>query len=91
MYWNPSPPKSEWQSREFGGYATTIYGASDNAMLEYQLTMKILDANTLTVRQYNDTRLGVVNAIPSLLQKMSLEELKSDQKDILQAEIDQIA
>ena len=60
-------------------------------MLEYQLTMKILDANILTVRQYNDARLGVVNAIPLLLQKMSLEELKTDQKDILQAEIDQIA
>ncbi len=80
-----------WQAREFGGYATTNYNASDNAMLEYQLTMKILDANTLTVRQYNDARLGVVNAIPLLLQKMSVEQLKTDQKEILQAEIDQIA
>lgn len=81
----------KWQSREFGGYASTNYEASDNAMLEYQLTMKILDANTLTVRQYNDARLGVVNAIPMLLQKMPLKELKTDQKDMLQAEIDQIA
>jgi len=80
-----------WQAREFGGYATTNYDASDNAMLEYQLTMKILDENTLTVRQYNDARLGVVNAIPLLLQKMSVEQLKTDQKEILQAEIDQIA
>ena len=28
-----------WQERDFGGYATTNYVASDNATLEYQLTM----------------------------------------------------
>ena len=39
-----------WQERDFGGYATTNYEASDNATLEYQLTMTILDADTLTVR-----------------------------------------
>ena len=45
-----------WQERDFGGYATTNYVASDNATLEYQLTMTILDADTLTVREYNDAR-----------------------------------
>ena len=80
-----------WQSREFGGYTTSNYNASDNAILEYQLTMKILDANTLTVKQYNDARLEVVNAISQLFKKMSLEELKIDQRDMLQTEIAQIA
>lgn len=81
----------KWQSREFGGYATTNYEASDNSMLEYQLTMKILDENTLTVQQYSDARLGVVNAIPALLQGMSLAELQTDQTAALQPEIDSLA
>lgn len=77
-----------WQTRDFGGYATTAYNAADNATLEYQLTMTILDADTLTVREYNDARLGVVNAMPSLLQEMSLEELQADQTAALQSKIE---
>nr|WP_303041109.1 hypothetical protein [Enterocloster clostridioformis] len=80
-----------WQERDFGGYATTNYEASDNATLEYQLTMTILDADTLTVREYNDARLGVANAMPALLQGMSLEELQGDQTAALQSKIEGIA
>lgn len=77
-----------WQTKDFGGYATTAYNAADNATLEYQLTMTILDADTLTVREYNDARLGVVNAMPSLLWEMSLEELQADQTTALQSKIE---
>ena len=80
-----------WQERDFGGYATTNYEASDNATLEYQLTMTILDADTLTVREYNDARLGVANAMPALLQGMSLKELQGDQTAVLQSKIEGIA
>ena len=80
-----------WQERDFGGYATTNYVVSDNATLEYQLTMTILDADTLTVREYNDARLGVANAMPALLQGMSLEKLQGDQTAALQSKIEGLA
>lgn len=92
LYYVLEPLTAEkWHSRQFSGYTTTNYKASDNATLEYQLTMKILDPNKLTVRQYSDARLGAVKTIPLLLQKMTLEELKTDQKDRLQAKMNQIA
>lgn len=82
----------KWQAREFGGYATTNYDTSDNAMLEYQLTMKILDANTLTVRQYNDARLGVVNELSEFLQGRTVDELQNEQgmRKTIDSEIDSL-
>ncbi|MFT3982416.1 MAG: M56 family metallopeptidase [Lachnospiraceae bacterium] len=82
----------KWQSREFGGYATTNYDESDIAMLEYQLTMKILDANTLTVRQYNDARLGVVNELSDFFQGQTVDELQNEQsmKKTIDSEIDSL-
>ncbi len=81
----------KWQTRDFGGYAMTNYDASDNAMLEYNFTMTILDVNTLTIREYNNARLGIVNDVPALLQGMSLAELQTDQTAALQPEIDSLA
>ncbi|WP_312941014.1 M56 family metallopeptidase [Oscillibacter sp.] len=81
----------KWQTRDFGGYSTTNYGASDNAVLEYNFTMTILDAKTLTVREYDNARLGIVNDAPTLLQGLSLEELQTDQTATLQPKIDSIA
>lgn len=80
-----------WHARDFGGYTMTNYAASDNAVLEYQFTMAILDANTLTVREYNNARLGIVNDAPALLQGLSPKELQTDQTVALQPKIDSLA
>lgn len=80
-----------WQTRKFGGYAETDYEASDNAMLEYWFHMTILDANTLTVREYEDAQINVANAVRALLKEMSLEEVQTDRTAALQPKIDRIA
>ena len=81
----------KWQTRDFGGYTMTNYDASDNAVLEYWFTLTILDANTLTVREYNNARLGIVNDAPALLQGLSVEELQTDQTTSLQPKINSLA
>lgn len=47
----------KWRKRDFSGYAVTDYsGASDNASLEYTVTLTILDADKLSVGEYDDAR-----------------------------------
>ena len=67
----------KWRSREFGGYCTTDYGdVFDNAMLEYFITLTIQDADALTVREYNNIRIGVMNDLQGLLRDKTVEELQ---------------
>lgn len=47
----------KWQTRDFSGYAVTDFpNASDNAVLEYTVTLTIQDADRLTVEEYDTVR-----------------------------------
>ncbi len=69
----------KWQTRTFGGYATSTFEVNDNATLEYELSFTILDSNRLTVGEYNKSRLGVKNALQSSIQNRTKEELNKEQ------------
>lgn len=76
-----------WQARHYGGCATTDYpGASDNAIFEYTFTLTILNADTLTVREYNAARAGVANELQDVLRGRTEEQLQDNA--FMQEEID---
>ncbi len=59
----------QWQTRSFDGYAATDFpGASDNALLEYEVTLTILDADLLTVRAYDTARQRVMDRLKTIFQ-----------------------
>lgn len=69
----------KWQISEFGGYCSTDYSeASDNAALEYFVTLDIQNADTLTVGEYNNARAGMMSALQEVLQGKSVEQLQSE-------------
>ena len=69
----------KWQTREFGGYCSTDYSeASDNAALEYFVTLDIQNADTLTVGEYNNARVGMMSVLQEVLQDKSVEQLQSE-------------
>lgn len=69
----------QWQTREFGGVCTTDYeGVSDNAVLEYSITLDIQNAEALTVKEYNNARTGIMNDLQGLLQDKTVEQLQSE-------------
>lgn len=69
----------QWRVREFGGYCSTNYDAvSDNAILEYFMTLDIQNADALTVREYNNTRIEMMNALGNLLQDKTVEQLRNE-------------
>ncbi len=81
----------KWQTRGFGGCAATDYAESDNALLEYSFEMTILDPGALTVREYNDARLGILDGMAAILRELSLDELQLDQTDALRPRVDSLA
>ena len=59
FYYNILEPLTakRWHTRDFSGAAATDFPrASDNAILEYTVTLSIQDADQLTVDQYNTAR-----------------------------------
>lgn len=81
----------KWQTRDFGGYAMTDYpNVSDNAMLEFSYTLTIKNADALTVREYNTTRLETLNGLQKILHDKTSEQLQSEtfMKEQISAEIE---
>lgn len=63
---------------------------SDNASLEYSITLDIQDADALTVREYNNTCVGMINGLQNLLQNKTVEQLQNEavMQKMLHAEIE---
>lgn len=78
LFYTVEPLTAErWRTRDYGGYAKTDYpSASDNAMFEYFFTLTILNADTLTVREYNAARMGVSNGLQNILQGKTEAQLQ---------------
>lgn len=64
----------EWKSRNYIGEVT----GTDNARLEYSFTLTVLDADRLMIKDYNDTRLGVIKTMQTILINQTKEELQND-------------
>lgn len=76
-----------WQEREFGG-AVSVSGADaplqenkvyDMAVLEYVMTLTILDADTLTVDDYTAARLEMADRISNMMLDYTAEELADEE------------
>lgn len=75
-----------WQTRDYSGAAASAFPApAENALLEYTVTLTILDADTVTVKDYNDTRLEVLDAMQDILKNRTKEELRNEA--VMQEEI----
>ncbi len=82
-----------WQSREFGGAVAANYPqASDNAVLEYILTMEILDADALTVGEYDVSRRIAMEWLNTILDGMTTSDLRDAQsmQTVIDEEIESI-
>lgn len=67
-----------WRTRSFTGCAYSDFPyPSGNVALEYEFTLTILDADTLTVRDYNAMRINVINGMQELCGKTK-EELQDE-------------
>jgi len=66
----------EWKTQNYSGQAVSSYPA-DNARLEYTFTLTILDANALTIREYDTTRLNVISGMQDILGGKTIEELQN--------------
>ena len=66
-----------WKLNEFGGYAAANYlQASDNAAVEYTLTLEILDADALTVEDYDLSRRMAMEEMNDILDDMTISDLR---------------
>lgn len=70
----------KWQTRDFGGYTSTDFEASDNAQLEYQISISILEPDSLTVGEYNNVRKSASDILQGCLKDKSKEELENEQE-----------
>jgi len=83
-----------WEEREFDGSAVTSFpGAPDQACVEYWLTMRVLDRNSLTVGQYDAARRAVCEALSASLDGRTKSELQDEVKmnDTLRLLTDQLS
>lgn len=68
------------QTISFNGYAMADFAsASENASLEYTATMKILDADQLTVAEYISARHGIERDMEDCLRGLSVSELRDEE------------
>lgn len=64
----------DWRTRSYGGEAVSSRRA-DAARLEYTFTMTVLKADAVMLKDYDDMRLGIVDAMQFLLVNLMAEEL----------------
>lgn len=67
----------DWETRGYSGEVTSTY-TGEKARLEYSFTLTILDADVLTIKDYNDTRLGVMDVMQDILRNKTKEELRDE-------------
>ena len=66
----------EWKTQNFSEEVRTSNSA-DSARLEYSFSLTILDADTLTIREYNTTRLNVIKGMQDILGDKTAPELQN--------------
>ena len=66
----------EWETQNFSEEVRTSNSA-DSARLEYSFSLTILDADTLTIREYNAARLNVIKGMQDILGDKTVEELQN--------------
>lgn len=62
----------EWKTQNFSEEVRTSNSA-DSTRLEYSFSLTILDADTLTIREYNTARLNVIKGMQDILDKTAPE------------------
>lgn len=67
----------DWKTRSYGGEATSSY-TGDKARLEYSFTLTILNPDALWVKDYNDTRLGIIGVMQDTLRNKTKDELRDE-------------
>lgn len=83
-----------WRTRDFaGGVTAGDPGVSDQATLEYVFSLTILNADALTVGEYDAARLGVENGLQTALQGKTEEQLRNEawMQEALRAGIEELA
>lgn len=80
LFYVLEPLTSEkWETKDYSGYTTTDFPyPADNATLEYDFTLTIMDADALTIRKYNTTRLNVISGLKDVLNGKTEEELQNE-------------
>ena len=69
----------KWQTRDYrGAVASDFPFPAENAVLEYTYTLTILDADKVMVKDYNDMRLTVKDALNDILRNRTKEELQNE-------------
>ena len=74
----------DWKTRGYSGEVTSSY-TGDKARLEYSFTLTILNPDALWVRDYNDTRLGVMSVMQDTLRNKTKDELRDE--DAIRADV----
>ena len=67
----------DWKTRSYSGEVTSSY-TGDKARLEYSFTLTILNPDVLWVKDYNDTRLGVMSVMQDTLRNKTKDELRDE-------------
>ena len=67
----------DWKTRSYSGEVTSSY-TGDKARLEYSFTLTILNPDLLLVKDYNDTRLGVMSVMQDTLRNKTKDELRDE-------------
>ena len=68
-----------WESRRFLNGDVTRYSDADNAQFDYTCTLSVLDADRLTVGEYNKTRKEVMDEFLTFFQTRTKDELENEQ------------
>lgn len=93
LFYELTPLTAEnWKSRYFGNGGMTSYKDANNAQFEYTCTLSILDADRLSVGEYDKARKAVMDGLLSFFQNRSEKELQdeSGMKEAIDAEIDSL-
>lgn len=87
LYYVLEPLTAEkWQARDYNGQADSGFPyPEDNARIEYVFTLTIRNPDTLTVGEYNATRLAVINSMQNIIGGKSKEELQDTEADSMTA------
>lgn len=67
----------DWKTRSYSGEVTSSY-TGDKARLEYFFTLTILNPDALLVKDYNDTRLGIMGVMQDTLRNKTKDELRDE-------------
>lgn len=67
----------DWKTRGYSGEVTSSY-TGDKARLEYSFTLTILNPDALWVKDYNDTRLGIMGVMQDTLRNKTKDELRDE-------------